>query len=132
MATYPKASVGAIQRQLLELEQAEGGYLFGEPALALEDLMSKRGQNGMINILAGARLMRSPQVFSAVLLWLLGSLFSDLPEVGDLEKPKLVLFLDEAHLLFDKAESTLLKEIEQVVRLIRSKGVGVYLSLIHI
>lgn len=123
-----KASVGAIQRQLLELEQAEGGYLFGEPALALEDLMSKRGQNGMINILAGARLMRSPQVFSAVLLWLLGSLFSDLPEVGDLEKPKLVLFLDEAHLLFDKAESTLLKEIEQVVRLIRSKGVGVYFA----
>lgn len=123
-----KASVGAIQRQLLELEKSEGGHLFGEPSLILEDLISVQGQKGVVNILAGTRLMRSPQAFSAVLLWLLASLFSALPEVGDLEKPKLVLFFDEAHLLFDKAENSLLQEIEQVVRLIRSKGVGVYFA----
>lgn len=91
-------------------------------------MISVQEQKGVVNILAGTRLMRSPQAFSAVLLWLLASLFSALPEVGDLEKPKLVLFFDEAHLLFDKAENSLLQEVEQVVRLIRSKGVGVYFA----
>jgi DNA helicase HerA-like ATPase len=121
------ASVGAIQRGLLVLEEQGGDRFFGEPALDLDDLMqTAAGGRGMINILAADRLMRSPRLYATFLLWLLAELFERLPEVGDPPKPKLVFFFDEAHLLFDDAPPALVDQIEQVVRLIRSKGVGVY------
>ncbi len=120
------ASVGAVQRQLLTLENEGAENLFGEPALNLEDWMQTEGSKGVINILNSEKLMRSPRMYSAFLLWMLAELFETLPEVGDLEKPKFVMFFDEAHLLFDNAPSALVEQIEQVVRLIRSKGVGVY------
>ncbi len=121
------ASVGAIQRSLLALEAEGGDVFFGEPAVTLDDLLQTdpRGR-GVINILAADRLMRSPRLYATFLLWLLSELFEQLPEVGDAEKPKLVFFFDEAHLLFGDAPSALQEKIEQVVRLIRSKGVGVY------
>ena len=122
------ATLGAIQRQLLVLEQQGADAFFGEPAVALADLMQVdfSGQ-GVISVLDATRLMReAPRVYAALLLWLLSELFEDLPEAGDLDRPKLVLFFDEAHLLFDSAPKPLLDKIEQVVRLIRSKGVGVY------
>ncbi len=121
------ASVGAIQRRLLELEQQGGDKFFGEPALDMNDLMQtgEKGR-GVVNILAADRLMQSPKLYATFLLWMLSELFENLPEVGDLEKPKMVFFFDEAHLLFDEAPDALLQKIEQVVRLIRSKGVGVY------
>jgi DNA helicase HerA-like ATPase len=120
-------SVGAIQRQLLILEAQGADRFFGEPALAIEDLMltDESGQ-GFVNILAADRLMASPRLYSTFLLWLLSELFEALPEVGDPEKPRLVFFFDEAHLLFDEAPKALVDKVEQVVRLIRSKGVGVY------
>ncbi|OSI14841.1 helicase HerA-like domain-containing protein [Neisseria dumasiana] len=120
------ASVGAVQRQLLTLENEGAANLFGEPALNLEDWMQTEGSKGVINILNSEKLMRSPRMYSAFLLWMLAELFETLPEVGDLEKPKFVMFFDEAHLLFDNAPAALVEQIEQVVRLIRSKGVGVY------
>jgi len=121
------ASVGAIQRRLISLEDQGGTLLFGEPALNLPDLL-QTDENGLgvINILAADQLMNAPQLYSTFLFWLLTELFEQLPEVGDREKPKLVLFFDEAHLMFDDAPKALLDKIEQVVRLIRSKGVGVY------
>jgi len=121
------ASVGAIQRGLLNLEEQGGQRLFGEPALDLFDFMQTDANGkGYINILAADKLMLSPRVYSTLLLWLLSELFERLPEAGDLPKPKLVFFFDEAHLLFTDAPPALLTKIEQVVRLIRSKGVGVY------
>jgi uncharacterized protein len=121
------ASVGAIQRGLLSLEEQGAASFFGEPALNLDDLMQTDGNGkGMVNILAADKLLRSPQVYATLLLWLLSELYEHLPEVGDLEKPKLVFFFDEAHLLFNEAPKPLLEKIEQVVRLVRSKGVGVY------
>lgn len=121
------ASIGAIQRALLVLEQQGAGDFFGEPALDLNDLMLVNAQGrGQINILAADALMQSPRLYSTFLLWLLAELFEELPEVGDLDKPKLVFFFDEAHLLFDDAPKALVDKVEQVVRLIRSKGVGVY------
>jgi DNA helicase HerA-like ATPase len=121
------ASIGAIQRGLLELEQQGGEKLFGEPALDLDDLMQTgSGGRGVINILAADKLMNMPKVYATFLLWLLSELFERLPEVGDVAKPKLVFFFDEAHLLFDDAPEALVDKVEQVVRLIRSKGVGVY------
>ncbi|MGB0684412.1 MAG: helicase HerA-like domain-containing protein [Magnetovibrionaceae bacterium] len=122
-----KASVGAIQRRLLVLENQGGEAFFGEPALKLEDLMHvDRQGRGQINLLAAEELMRSPKLYATFLLWLLSELFEQLPEVGDPEKPKLVFFFDEAHLLFSQAPKALLTTVAQVVRLIRSKGVGVY------
>jgi uncharacterized protein len=121
------ASVGAIQRGLLTLEQQGGEKLFGEPALALDDLMQTDGQGrGVINILAADKLLLNPRTYATFLLWMLSELFENLPEIGDPEKPKLVFFFDEAHLLFKEAPKSLIERIEQVVRLIRSKGVGVY------
>jgi DNA helicase HerA-like ATPase len=121
------ASVGAIQRALLVLETQGGVQLFGEPALELADLMrTDTDGRGMISILAADRLMRSPRLYATFLLWLLSELFEALPEVGDPEKPRLVFFFDEAHLLFDGAPKALVDKVEQVARLIRSKGVGVY------
>lgn len=121
------ASVGAIQRGLLTLEQQGGDMFFGEPALELEDLMlSAPGGAGAVNILAADRLMQNPRLYATFLLWLLAELFENLPEVGDRDKPKLVFFFDEAHLLFDDAPKALVDKVEQVVRLIRSKGVGVF------
>jgi uncharacterized protein len=121
------ASVGAIQRNLLALEQQGGDKLFGEPALNLADLIqtSSTGE-GVINILAADKLMRAPQLYATLLLWLLSELFEELPEMGDPPKPKLIFFFDEAHLLFEDTPKVLVDKIEQVVRLIRSKGVGVY------
>ena len=122
-----KQSIGAIQRQLLVLENQKATNFFGEPALALADFMRvDRDKRGYINILAADKLMENPRLYATFLLWLLSELFEELPEVGDPEKPKLVFFFDEAHLLFDDAPKALLDKIEQVVRLIRSKGVGVY------
>jgi uncharacterized protein len=122
-----KPSVGAIQRALLILEQQGGANFFGEPALAIPDLMRTTGDGrGAINILAADRLMMNPRLYATFLLWLLSELFEALPEVGDPEKPKLVFFFDEAHLLFNEAPRALVERVEQVVRLIRSKGVGVY------
>ncbi len=122
-----KQSVGAIQRQLLSLDSQGGGMFFGEPALEIEDFLKTDEQGrGYINVLAADKLMRSPKLYATFLLWLLAELFEVLPEVGDPEKPKLVFFFDEAHLLFDDAPKALQDKIEQVVRLIRSKGVGVY------
>ena len=121
------ASIGAIQRGLLQLEQQGGEKFFGEPALDLDDLMQTDSKGrGMVNILAADKLLQSPMIYATFLLWMLSELFERLPEVGDLEKPKLVFFFDEAHLLFSDAPSNLLQKIEQVVRLVRSKGEGVY------
>jgi DNA helicase HerA-like ATPase len=121
------ASIGAIQRSLLALQEAGGDTFFGEPALNIEDLIQTDAQGrGVINILAADKLMMSPLVYSTFLLWLLSELFERLPEAGDLKKPKLVFFFDEAHLLFNDAPKALIDKVEQVVRLIRSKGVGVY------
>lgn len=120
------ASVGAIQRQLLSLENEGADKLFGEPNLNLQDWLQTEGAYGVINVLNSEKLMLSPRMYSAFLLWMLAELFQTLPEVGDLDKPKFVMFFDEAHLLFDHAATALLKQVEQVVRLIRSKGVGVY------
>jgi len=121
------ASVGAIQRGLLQLEQQGGEKFFGEPALDLDDLMQTDSKgHGIVNVLAADKLLQSPMIYATFLLWLLSELFERLPEVGDLEKPKLVFFFDEAHLLFSDAPTNLLQKIEQVVRLVRSKGVGVY------
>ena len=120
------ASIGAIQRQLLTLENEGANDFFGEPALNLEDWMQSENGKGVINILNSERLMRSPRMYSAFLLWMLAELFEMLPEVGDPEKPKFVMFFDEAHLMFDNAATALVEQVEQVVRLIRSKGVGVY------
>ncbi|HLL59171.1 MAG TPA: helicase HerA-like domain-containing protein [Allosphingosinicella sp.] len=122
-----KPSVGAIQRQLLQLESQGGGRFFGEPALDISDLLKvdEMGR-GFVNILAADKLMASPKLYATFLLWLLSELFEELPEVGDVNKPKLVFFFDEAHLLFDDAPKVLQDKIEQVVRLIRSKGVGIY------
>ena len=121
------ASVGAIQRALLTLQEQGGQRLFGEPALDLFDFMQTDANGrGYINILAADKLMMSPQVYSTLLLWLLSELFERLPEAGDLPKPKLVFFFDEAHLLFTDAPPALLTKIEQVVRLVRSKGIGIY------
>jgi DNA helicase HerA-like ATPase len=122
-----KSSVGAIQRALLTLEQQGGEQFFGEPALDLKDMIRTDAAGlGCINVLAADKLMESPKLYSTFLLWLLSELFQVMPEVGDVEKPKFVFFFDEAHLLFDDAPKALLDKIEQVVRLIRSKGVGVY------
>jgi len=121
------ASIGAIQRGLLALEQQGGAAFFGEEALNLEDFIQTDPQGrGMINILAADRLMSSPRLYATFLLWMMSELFERLPEVGDPEKPRLVFFFDEAHLLYDDAPRALTEKIEQVVRLIRSKGVGVY------
>lgn len=121
------ASIGAIQRSLLELEEQGGEELFGEPALNLDDLMQTDTSGaGVVNILASDKLLQSPRVYATFLLWMLSELFEQLPEAGDLDKPKLVFFFDEAHLLFTEAPPALVEKIEQVVRLIRSKGVGVY------
>ena len=121
------STVGAIQRQLLVLETQRADKFFGEPALAISDfLRTDRDGRGVVNVLAADKLMRSPKLYATFLLWMLSELFEQLPEVGDPEKPKLVFFFDEAHLLFDNAPKALMTAIEQVVRLIRSKGVGVY------
>ncbi|HEX7820080.1 MAG TPA: helicase HerA-like domain-containing protein [Sphingobium sp.] len=122
-----KASVGAIQRQLLQLDSQGGAQFFGEPALDIHDFIAvdEKGR-GYVNILAADKLMQSPKLYATFLLWLLSELFETLPEIGDPEKPVLVFFFDEAHLLFDDAPKALTDKIEQVVRLIRSKGVGVY------
>ncbi len=124
------ASVGAIQRELLSLENQGGDKFFGEPMLDIADLMQTQGvdgkMRGVVNILAADKLMNSPKLYATFLLWMLAELFEHLPEVGDPEKPRLVFFFDEAHLLFNDAPKQLLAKIEQVVRLIRSKGVGVY------
>ncbi|HEX9751836.1 MAG TPA: helicase HerA-like domain-containing protein [Methyloceanibacter sp.] len=122
-----KATVGSIQRSLLVLEQQGAGHFFGEPALKIQDLMrTGRDGRGYISVLAAERLMESPRLYATFLLFLLSELFEEMPEVGDPEKPKLVFFFDEAHLLFKDAPKALLQKVEQVVRLIRSKGVGVY------
>ncbi|QQO12885.1 DUF853 family protein [Bradyrhizobium diazoefficiens] len=122
-----KATVGTIQRQLLVLENQGGTKFFGEPALTLKDFMkTDRDGRGVVNILVADKLMQSPRLYATFLLWMLSELFEELPEAGDLPKPKLVFFFDEAHLLFNDAPKALLDKIEQVVRLIRSKGVGVY------
>src|SRR6187399_291 len=121
------ASAGAIQRNLLELETQGADKFFGEPALNLEDLIQTQSGRGVVNILAAEKLMQqSPKVYATFLLWLLSELFEQLPEIGDPEKPKLVFFFDEAHLLFADIEKVLVERIELVVRLVRSKGVGVY------
>jgi DNA helicase HerA-like ATPase len=120
------ASIGAIQRGLLTLGEQGGEAFFGEPMLDIADLMQTDDGKGVINILAADQLMASPRLYSTFLLWLLSELFEQLPEVGDVDKPKLVFFFDEAHLLFNEAPAALLEKIEQVVRLIRSKGVGIY------
>jgi DNA helicase HerA-like ATPase len=122
-----KPSVGAIQRSLLQLRAQGGDHFFGEPALDLEDFLKlDEAGKGIINILAADKLMSSPRLYSTFLLWLLSELFELLPEVGDVDKPKLAFFFDEAHLLFEGAPTALQEKVEQVVRLIRSKGVGVY------
>jgi DNA double-strand break repair helicase HerA and related ATPase len=121
------ASIGAIQRALLEIEQQGGASFFGEPMLNVDDLLQTGpGGRGVVNILAAEELVRSPKLYATFLLWLLSELFERLPEIGDPEKPTLVFFFDEAHLLFDDAPAALLAKVEQVVRLIRSKGVGIY------
>lgn len=122
-----KSSIGAIQRRLLVLERQGGDHLFGEPALDIRDFLRLAPDGrGTINILAADKLMTSPRLYAVFLLWLLSELFEELPEIGDPDKPKLVFFFDEAHLLFDGAPKALVEKVEQVVRLIRSKGVGVY------
>jgi len=122
-----KPSVGAIQRSLLQLRSQGGDHFFGEPALDLHDFIGLDDQGrGYVNVLAADKLMASPRLYATFLLWLLSELFEELPEIGDPDKPVLCFFFDEAHLLFDGAPPALLEKIEQVVRLIRSKGVGVY------
>src|SRR6187402_1260341 len=122
-----KATVGTIQRQLLVLENQGAAKFFGEPALTLKDFMKTDSDGrGMVNILVADKLMQSPRLYATFLLWMLSELFEELPEAGDLPKPKLVFFFDEAHLLFTDAPKALMDKIKQVVRLIRSKGVGVY------
>jgi len=122
-----RATVGTIQRQLLVLENQGGTRFFGEPALSLQEFMRcDRDGRGVVNILVADKLMQSPRLYATFLLWMLSELFEELPEVGDLPKPKLVFFFDEAHLLFNDAPKALMDKIEQVVRLIRSKGIGVY------
>ncbi|MFZ2197442.1 MAG: helicase HerA-like domain-containing protein, partial [Thermodesulfovibrionales bacterium] len=121
------ASIGAIQRNLLALEEQGGAKFFGEPALSIDDLIqTDQSGKGIINILSAEKLIQSPKVYATFLLWILAELFEQLPEVGDPQKPKLVFFFDEAHLLFEDTPDALRDKIEQVVRLIRSKGVGVY------
>ncbi|HWU85257.1 MAG TPA: helicase HerA-like domain-containing protein, partial [Rhodocyclaceae bacterium] len=121
------ASIGAIQRGLLQLEEQGGDRFFGEPMLDIADLMQTDADGrGIVNILAAEQLMNNPRLYATFLLWLLAELFERLPEAGDLDKPKLVFFFDEAHLLFTDAPPALLEKVEQVVRLIRSKGVGVF------
>ncbi len=120
------ASVGAIQRGLLQTETQGGGKFFGEPMLNINDFMQTVAGKGVVNILAADKLMNSPRLYATFLLWMLSELFEQLPEVGDLDKPKLVFFFDEAHLLFNEAPKVLIERIELVVRLVRSKGVGVY------
>ena len=120
------ASIGAIQRGLLQIEAQGGDQFFGEPMLNIADFMQTEGGAGVVNILAADQLMTAPRLYASFLLWLLSELFETLPEVGDLEKPKLVFFFDEAHLLFKDAPAALIERIELVVRLVRSKGVGVY------
>ncbi|VAW48827.1 Uncharacterized protein YjgR [hydrothermal vent metagenome] len=122
-----KASIGAIQRRLLVLEQEGADQFFGEPGLELNDLIKTNDEGlGYINILAADKLMHSPRLYATFLLWLLSELFEELPEVGDLDKPRFVFFFDEAHLLFKEAPKALIEKVEMVVRLIRSKGVGIY------
>lgn len=120
------ASIGAIQRGLLQIDEQGGDNFFGEPAVKLDDFMQSIGGKGVLNLLAADELINAPKLYSTFLLWLLSELFESLPEAGDLEKPKLVFFFDEAHLLFSDAPQALIDKVEQVVRLIRSKGVGVY------
>ena len=120
------ASIGAIQRGLLQIEAQGGDKFFGEPMLNIADFMQTESSRGVINILAADKLMAAPQLYATFLLWMLSDLFETLPEVGDLDKPKLVFFFDEAHLLFKDAPAALVQRIELVVRLVRSKGVGVY------
>jgi len=120
------SSIGTIQRGLLQLEGQGAAQFFGEPMLEIADLMRVREGKGVVNVLAADRLMNAPKLYSSFLLWLLSELFEQLPEVGDPDQPKLVFFFDEAHLLFDEAPKALVEKVEQVVRLIRSKGVGVY------
>ena len=120
------ASVGAIQRALLQLEAQGANQFFGEPAFDIYDLMQTEGGKGIMNVLAADKLMMQPKLYSTFLLWLLSELYSTLPEVGDLPLPKLVFFFDEAHMLFEGTSKALLDKIEQVIRLIRSKGVGIY------
>jgi len=120
------ASIGTIQRGLLQIEEQGGQKFFGEPMLNIDDLMQTVDGRGVVNILAADKLINNPRLYASFLLWLLSELFEQLPEVGDPDKPKLVFFFDEAHLLFTDAPPALLEKVEQVVRLIRSKGVGVY------
>jgi len=121
------ASVGAIQRALMDLETQGGDKFFGEPSLNLDDFLQTDSKGrGMVNILAADKLMLSPKIYATFLLWLMAELYEKMPEVGDLEKPKLVFFFDEAHLLFTDAPQVLLDKVEQIIRLVRSKGVGVY------
>jgi DNA helicase HerA-like ATPase len=120
------ATVGAIQRALLQLENQGADKFFGEPSFDIYDLMQTEGGKGVMNVLAADKLMMQPKLYSTFLLWLLSELYSTLPEVGDMELPKLVFFFDEAHMLFDGTSKALLDKIEQVIRLIRSKGVGIY------
>lgn len=120
------ASVGAIQRSILTLENEGADQFFGEPSFDIQDLLACEGGKGVMSVLAADRLMMKPKLYSTFLLWLLSELYSTLPEVGDMDLPKLVFFFDEAHMLFDDTPKALTDKIEQVVRLIRSKGVGVY------
>ncbi len=121
------ASVGAIQRRLLALEEQGAEHFFGEPALEIEQFLDRTDDGaGVINVLAADKLMQTPKLYATFLLWMLSELFEELPEIGDPDKPRLVFFFDEAHLLFDEAPKALLEKVEQVVRLIRSKGVGVF------
>ena len=120
------ASVGAIQRALLQLENQGADKFFGEPSFDIFDLMQTEDGKGIMNVLAADKLMMQPKLYSTFLLWLLSELYSTLPEVGDMDKPKLVFFFDEAHMLFEGTSKALLDKIEQVIRLIRSKGVGIY------
>ena len=120
------ASIGAIQRALLQLEAQGADHFFGEPSFDIQDLMQQEGGKGVMSVLAADKLMMQPKLYSTFLLWLLSELYSTLPEVGDLSLPKLVFFFDEAHMLFDGTSKALLDKIEQVIRLIRSKGVGIY------
>jgi DNA helicase HerA-like ATPase len=121
------ASIGAIQRALLEIESQGGDSFFGEPMLNIQDFMQTDAKGmGVINLLAADKLMNAPRLYGTFLLWMLSEMFEQLPEIGDVEKPKMVFFFDEAHLLFNEAPKVLLERIEQMVRLIRSKGVGVY------
>ncbi|MBV1730665.1 MAG: DUF853 domain-containing protein, partial [Hydrogenophaga sp.] len=120
------ASIGAIQRGLMQVEQQGGDQFFGEPMLDISDFMQTVDGKGVVNVLAADKLMNSPRLYATFLLWMLSELFEQLPEIGDPEKPKLVFFFDEAHLLFNEAPKVLVERIELVVRLVRSKGVGVY------